>query len=247
MNNILKYNGGCLPDISDARDYQALELMGALGDAPSFAEGYSVKKKYWADMPYKNQEKQFSCVGQAWSYYKQILQVKDTGEKTELSAKSIYNPIAFPGKGSYIREGGLRTVEYGVNKESTVPSNGTEEEVTAPFNFEPFKEEASFYKNRVTASINTQDFDTLRKVLYTNDGIISGWGNHAIWFSDYGILNGKRYFKTPNSYGAENDLCYFEGDPLPLFSSWTAIDIRNMKTLSKLRLIRAKGETVVWY
>src|SRR3990167_8317121 len=107
MNNLPK-NGGCLPDPKDDRDYRALELM-AGGDVPvpSFEEGYSVIRKYWPGMPYKDQTGQFSCVGQAWAYYKQILQTKDTGEKTELSAKSIYNPIAFPGKGSYIREGGL--------------------------------------------------------------------------------------------------------------------------------------------
>ena len=166
MNDILRYNGGCLPDISDPRDYNALELMGDLGEAPSFREGYSIRRKYWPDMPYKNQGTTFSCVGQAWAYYKQILQFKDTGEKAELSAKSIYNPIAFPGKGSYIREGGLRTVEYGVNKESSVPSDKDEDSMTASFNFEPFKEEAAFYKNRITDTVNTQDFGLLSKIIY---------------------------------------------------------------------------------
>ena len=40
---ILQYKG-CLPDVPDARDYNALELMGDLGEAPSFREGYSVRE-----------------------------------------------------------------------------------------------------------------------------------------------------------------------------------------------------------
>ena len=225
---------GIVADTFDHRDHDAEELLAGVDiKIPSFEEGYSAIKKWWPDMPYTNQSGQFSCVGRANALYKQILQAKDTGEKTILSAKSIYNPIAIPGVGSSLRSGALRTVDYGVNKESSVPSGGAEEDITAPFNFEPFKEEAAFYKNREVASVKTQDFTKLARLIFLNEGIVSGWGSHAVYFAEYGILNGKRYLKTPNSYGEGNDLYYFENSGQePLFSAWTAIDLKVLPVTS---------------
>ena len=222
-----KFQGkGALKDKPDKRDYKAEEILAGVTIArPSFQEGYSVIKKVWPNMPYTNQENQFSCVGRSFTLYKQILQKKDTNEETILSTKSLYNPVAIPGTGSTLRSVALRTVDYGVNKESTIPSNGTEQEITAPFDFTPYTEEAAFYKNRIVASISTQDFEKLADMLFINDGFVSGWGAHAVYFAEYGILNGKKFLKTPNSYGPGNDLYYFEGME-PLFSAWTAIDLK---------------------
>ena len=248
--DISQFKGGCLLDPIDKRDYQALELLAGIDiKVPSFQEGYSAIKRHWPEMPYKNQGSTFSCVGQSWSYYKQVLQFKDTGEKTELSAKSIYNPIAIPGKGSYLRDGGLRTVSYGVNKEGSIYSDRTEEDITAPFKFtKELEEEAAFYKNRITASVNTKKFDEIARMIYLNDGVVSGWGTHAVYFDEYGITSGKRYLKSINSYGPGQELYLFEQDAYKLFSIWTAIDIKNMPTpKGKLRLIRAEGEEVVWF
>src|SRR3990167_2083496 len=218
---------GALKDKKSHKDYRAEEILAGVEIVrPSFEEGYSVIKKVWPNMPYTHQENQFSCVGRANALYKQILQKRDTGEETILSAKSLYNPVAIPGVGSSLRSVALRTVEYGVNKESSVPSVGTEAEITALFDFEPHKEEAAFYKNRIVASIITQNFDKLADMIFINDGIVSGWGAHAVYFAEYGIFNGKRFLKTPNSYGPGNDLYYFEGMAEPLFSAWTAIDLK---------------------
>src|SRR3990167_1558146 len=152
-NTKLPINSGALRDKPSRKDYKAEEILAGVEVVrPSFAEGYSVINNVWADMPYTNQGTQFSCVARAWQLYKQILQKLDTGETTVLSAKSIYNPIAIPGVGSYVRDGGMMTVNYGVNKESTVPSDGTEEEITAPFDFTSYTEEATFYKNRIVAT-----------------------------------------------------------------------------------------------
>jgi|SRR3990167_768658 len=251
MNSDIKQYGGCLPDKRDGRDYNALELMGDISvvKIPSFQEGYSLRRAYWPDMPYTNQGGTFACVAHAWTQYKELLQLKDTNEKTILSPKSIYNAIAIPGKGSYIRDGGMRTVNYGVNKEISVPTDSNELLITESFNFTPeLIQEAAFYKNRIVASVDTQNFDILAKLIVMNDGIVSGWGSHAVWFDEYGVQNGKRYLKTPNSYGPGQDLYYFEDGPEKLFSIWTAVDVKNMKPKTdKLRLIRAKGEKTVWF
>lgn len=241
-------NGGALKDKEDKRDYQAEDLLIGVDVAiPSFFEGYSAIKNNWPDMPYKNQENQFSCVGQAWSLYKQILQARDTGERTELSAKSIYNPIAKPGIGSYIRDGGMRTVNYGVNKETSVPSWGTEAQVTAPFTFtDQLTKEAHYFKNRVVASVSTQDFGTIARMIFLNDGVVSGWNSHCVYFSEYGYRDSRRYLKTPNSYGTGRDLYFFEGQG-DLYSIWTAVDVTNLKMTNKIQLVRATGETPIWF
>lgn len=226
-------NSGFLRDKPSKKDYKAEEILaGVVVKRPSFAEGYSVIKNVWADMPYKNQGATFSCVGQSAALYKQILQKLDTGEQTEFSAFSLYNPVAYPGTGSYVRDVMMRTKDYGVNKESTLPSPQDEPTMTRKFDFTPYQKEAEFYKNRVVASISTQDFEKLADMLFLNNGFVSGWGAHAVYFAEYGIVNGKRFFKTPNSYGQGQDLYYLEGSPEPLFSAWTAIDLKVVEASS---------------
>lgn len=224
------FQGGALKDKEDPKDYNAEEILAGVDvPIPSFEEGYSAIKKHWPGMPSKNQRKTFSCVGQAWALYKQVLQAKDTGEKTELSAFSIYNPIAIPGTGSFIRDGGLRTVDYGVNKEATLPSPGDEASMTRKFDFEPYKDEANYFKNRIVAKIETQDIDKIARMIFLNDGVVSGFGNHAVYFSDYGIINGRKFIRSPNSYGDNAEIYWFDGKVQdPLFSIWTAIDVKNL-------------------
>src|SRR3990167_9996448 len=158
-----KFQGkGALQDKPSHKDYRAEEILAGVEIVrPSFEEGYSVIKKVWSSMPYKNQWATFSCVGQAAALYKQILQKLDTGEETELSAFSLYNPVAFPGTGSYIRDVMMRSKEYEVNKEATLSSPPDEETMTRKFDFTPYQEEAAFYKNRIVATISTQDFEKL--------------------------------------------------------------------------------------
>ncbi len=221
--------GGILPDEPDDRDYDAEVLMGSNLDITiDWDKGYDVVEKVWPGMPNQNQEGQFSCVGRAWAHYKQILQAQDTGEKTILSSKSIYNPIAYPYTGSTLKDGGMRTVNYGVNKESSVPSNGSEAEITARFNFTPYASEAIFYKNRSVASVKSQNFDTLAKMIVLNSGFVSGWGVHAQFFRAFGKLNGRKFLLTHNSYDTGSNTYYFEGQD-PLFSIWTAIDEKNIE------------------
>ncbi len=244
---------GMLPDLKDDRDYIAEELMGAKLDVeiPSFEEGYNVLDKTWKDMPNNHQEKKFSCVGDMVIHHKQVLQFRDTGEKTILSVKSVYNPIAIPYRGSYVRDGMLRSVNYGVNKESTVPTDATEAAITAPFTFtKEHEKEAAYFKNRSVASIRSRDFDVLAKMLFLNDGFDTGWHSHAQWFKAYGIINGARYLLTHNSYGAGSDMHYFESmkDESPLFNIWTAIDEKNMANeFKEVRLVRGIGEKTIWY
>ena len=243
---------GCLPDLEDKHDYKAEEILGAIKvERPSFIEGYSVKAKYWSDMSYKNQDKSFGCVQNSWAYYKQLLDKKETGESVELSAKSL-GATLMPGKGSYIRDTGMFTIKRGVNRELRVPSNRADGSCDDAF-IKDFVDtidlqiEAGIYKNRTIATVSTMDFDKLADMMFLNDGIISGWNNHAVWFESYGIKDGHRYIHTPNSYGPYSDLYYFEGMTDLLYSAWTAIDQKNMPEARKLRLVRGVGEKNVYF
>lgn len=223
-------NGGVIPDEEDLRDYQAEKLMGSNLDVPiDWVVGYDATADVWPGMPNQNQENQFSCVGRGVVGYKQVRQAADTGEHTILSAKSVYNPIATPHVGSYVRSGMLRPVNYGINKESTVPSGGTEDEITAKFDFTPFADEASYFKDSTVASVTSQDFETLARMIKVNRGFVSGWSTHCQFFKIFGTLEGKRFLKTHGSYGLGSDMYYFEGEEDPLFSCWTAVDVKNIQ------------------
>src|SRR3990167_11256444 len=89
-----KFQGkGALKDKKSHKDYRAEEILAGVEIVrPSFEEGYSVIKKVWPNMPYKDQGATYSCVGNSWALYKQIIQKLDTNEETELSAFSLYNP-----------------------------------------------------------------------------------------------------------------------------------------------------------
>lgn len=225
--------------------------MGSIlnSEIPSFKEGYDAVKKWWPDMPNKDQGSTFACVGNGWAHYKQVLQAKDTGEHTELSAKSIYNPIAMPRLGSYIRDGGLRTVNYGVNKEAVLPSDKDETSIVKKMVFtDDLSKDAAYFKNYTVGTVNKSDFDSLAKMIYLNEGFVGGWAGHCMYFKAYGILNGKRYLKTHNSYGPGSDLYYFEGSGTTLYSQWTAVDIKNMPNANTqfVRLVREVGNTNVY-
>lgn len=223
---------GVLPDKPDSRDINAEEVLAGVDVVIDWKKGYNALEDVgWPDMPNSHQETQFSCVGRAWAHYKQVLQCADTGEKVILSGKSVYNPIAHPGVGSYVRDGGMRTVNYGVNKESTVPSNGTEAQVTAPFDFSPYADEAAYFKNLRVASITSSDFDVLAKMIVLNKGFVSGFSSHCMYAKGFGMTaHGKRFILFHNSYGPGSDVYYYENADLPgLYSAWTAIDIKNLK------------------
>ncbi|NCD40594.1 MAG: hypothetical protein EOL88_00730 [Bacteroidia bacterium] len=73
-------------------------------------------------IPVKNQGISSSCVGQALSYYLEILNFIETGEYKKISARDIYAYISLgEGVGAYLRDGLKLTCNRGVGTEELVP------------------------------------------------------------------------------------------------------------------------------
>lgn len=74
------------------------------------------------NLPKKNQGQNYSCGGQAGSYFIQIQRIIQGINEGEISAKSIYDPISCPGGGTSISLLMQQIGSRGANLESSVPS-----------------------------------------------------------------------------------------------------------------------------
>ena len=116
QENFINRNSGCLRDRVDLRDYKVEDIMIFGAEAPDFTRGYDVEQKYGV-LKYENQMVSFSCVGQAWAYYAEMLNLIETGEFTNLSARDVYSQIAIYGVGAYLRDGGKILTRKGITEE----------------------------------------------------------------------------------------------------------------------------------
>ncbi len=73
-------------------------------------------------LPIKNQGSNFSCGGEAGAYFLEIMRRIQNIQEGEISAKSIYAPIAYPGGGTTITSLMTQIGAHGANLEATVPS-----------------------------------------------------------------------------------------------------------------------------
>jgi len=72
-------------------------------------------------IPVKNQGSSSSCTGQGFSYYLSVLNMIETGEWVEISARDIYAYIHLSGGGAYLREALKLACNRGVATEDLVP------------------------------------------------------------------------------------------------------------------------------
>lgn len=70
----------------------------------------------------KNQGQNDSCGGQAGSYFLEVQRRLQGIKEGDISAKSIYGPIAYPGGGTTVTALETQIGAHGANLESTVPS-----------------------------------------------------------------------------------------------------------------------------
>jgi hypothetical protein len=86
---------GALQDPLDIRDYKYL----ARGSF-DWKSGYDVEKEIKAKLVTKDQNGSYSCGGQAWAYYGEVLEAIATGTYEPRSARWIYSHTRAPGGGS---------------------------------------------------------------------------------------------------------------------------------------------------
>lgn len=72
-------------------------------------------------IPIKNQGASSSCTGQALGYYLSVLNMIETGQWVEISARDIYAYIAIYGGGAYLRDALALACDRGIATEELVP------------------------------------------------------------------------------------------------------------------------------
>lgn len=117
-------------------------------------------------IPIKNQGINFSCGGQAGSTFLQIQRIIQGNNEGEISAKSIYDPIAYPFGGTTVNDLQMQLATRGANLESAVSSYDA--------NKQPLSEEAMKNKSSQTPSLIKDAFSRAGYTPYDiNDDIDS--------------------------------------------------------------------------
>ena len=182
MIDIKNFGKGGKIQPKDRRDFR-FELVAG---EPELPKEYSLRS---AVRKIKNQNSSLSCVGQAFSYYTEVLNYLETKEYTELSARDIYSLIFIKnGGGAYIRDGAKKVINSGVVLEQDAPSyeNGqppselfmeNRNDITAEE-----QENGMKYKAKSFTTWKNTNFDTYKKAIYTGNGCVAiVWGNDTIW------------------------------------------------------------------
>lgn len=144
-------------------------------------------------LPRKNQGDNDSCSGQAGSYFLQIQRILQKVNEGELSAKSIYDPIAYSTGGTTISKLMTQIGAHGTNLESAVPSydsKGTP--LSEPLMTNKSSQTAAFVSDALTRAGYTpwdinDDIDSVAEAINTYGAVI--WmiagqnGNFPDWRS----------------------------------------------------------------
>lgn len=162
------------------RDYR-LEL---LASAPQLPDEYSIDFKGQI----KNQGQSSSCVAQALSYYAEVLNWKETGTWTSLSARYLYSKIYQPQGGAYINDGLSILQNEGIALDSDVLSteNGlppSENYMRKGDDITPAENDTAkqfLIKKYLTWDNNNVEW--YKQAIMQGSGCVAiSWGNNSVW------------------------------------------------------------------
>lgn len=180
---------GAIQDIPDKRDFNFHKLAGAITPF-DWATGYDVEAVIGKTLPVKDQGKSYSCGGQAWSSYGNVLTTVYEGQLDDRSAKFIYAQTNQPGGGSAGRDNSGIVINKGWCHESILPSyeNGlppSEEFMTrrSDITDKDFLDAAGD-KALSYATVNL-DIESIAQAIETNHGVVIGidGSNNGTWLS----------------------------------------------------------------
>lgn len=215
---------GAIKDTYDIRDYHyEAPPKGAF----NWVEGFDIEKKIGTKLVTKDQNGSFSCGGQAWAYYMEVLEAVATGTYEPRSARWIYSHTNVqPGGGSHGRDNCDHVIKKGavMEKHATSYDRGkppresfiiqkptlTQEakedaEVTralsylqvAP-NIDLFAE-AIVANNGLVLAVNGQDNGTWRSK-YPKPPTQKEWA-HWLYAGKVRLIDGDKYIGVKNSWG----------------------------------------------
>ena len=232
------YNG-CPPSPPDSRDIPFGAVLQPVF-LPSWQEG-SGFKPFYSQLKVEHQGTTLSCVSQAFSKYLELLNLFDTGEVKDLSARYIYSQIYLPQGGAYIRDGAKIATKQGDCEEklmsSYMPNGNPPSEMFMRGRLEgkqkTVKDNAYIYHSKLNYSwiADGRDFEILRQAIYQYKGFISGFNGHCVFFVDWGQDEKGMFLIYINSYGneiGENGLCkYYKNNPYQLYDIMVLVDAPN--------------------
>ncbi len=213
---------GCIKNKLDVRDFRLEVALGAVVLPLEFSVRDKIGK-------IKDQGGSLSCVGQASSYYAEVLNQIETGEKIQLSARDVYSLIFDQNTGgANLRDGAKKITNSGVILEKDAPSyeNGTapsEAFMRQRSDISPEEQETGMtYLAKSYFTFSNKKWETYKQAIFRGNGCITGamgnnycwqnailevpgkgqedWG-HCIFLIGWKIIEGKEYLEFCNSWG----------------------------------------------
>jgi hypothetical protein len=216
------YNG-CLENPEDSRDIvfgDIPEVFKADPNAPSWEQGYEVPEA--KNIKREHQGSSYSCVGQGWSKYLEVLEAIESKKVSDLSAKFVYRQIFQGNGGAYIRDGAKIAVDQGDCEEKLFLSyengqNPSEQFMRQGEITQAMKDNALIFKSKkyvnqpVSNKLTSEDWENMRQIIWQYGGFVAGYSGHCQYFYGYGLTpEGKKFVKTVGSYGEGSDAVYSE-------------------------------------
>ena len=176
---------GAKPSPKDKRDFKYSRLAGAF--VIDWEKGYDIEKELNIKLPTKDQGQSFSCGGQAWSYYGDVLTALKIGDR---SAKFIYSQTAAPGGGSTGRDNSSLVKNKGWASEMILTSYIDGKPPTEAFMTDKTGINDTVLLNAAQtkavsyALVNT-DIDSIAQAIILNKGCVIGitGENNGTWLS----------------------------------------------------------------
>ena len=179
--DISKKGKGALIKTPSLRDYRLESVPCAIVLPKSFSLKDKVGK-------IKNQNGSGSCVSQACSYYAEVLNTIETGEKKSLSPRFLYPFCFIEPMGSYIKDNMSYIKGNGIATEASLTSyeNGNppsekfmrkKDDIT-----EAIRQEAMTYWIKDYYTWNNTRLDLFKQAIVQGNGcVVASWGNNEVW------------------------------------------------------------------
>ena len=222
---IEQFGKGAVEDEKDERDYIYEDVCGE-GRPVDWSQPFDIEHKTRSLLKVELQNGSSSCVGQAFAYYAEVLEMLENNKYTDLSARDIYSRIHLPNGGAYLRDGAKQLVKRGVCEERLAPSYDKGKPPSETFMRkipEGTEDNARIYTAKSYAKIQgNNDINKMAEIIRDNNGCVSGvrgsnqgwwkatprppkkgekvWA-HALFFTGYKQAAGKRYISFINSWG----------------------------------------------
>lgn len=204
-----------------------------------------------------------SCVGQAWSYYHEVLKLK------RFSRRDIYAQIVLPGGGAYIVDGHTLIITKGqaTRDELPDPEPETEANMTDRTGITLAKEASDKELEGLTVSLNIDQWAAAIKackgVVGGLEGTNAGWADmtnpqppkpnsaewgHCLYFFGYHLHNGQKCVIAKSSWGTAGNTTvhhikqnYFDSGFM--FNAYTLAPRNTLMNQTKL-VLGKDGKTV---